>query len=300
MHRCRHCLQSFDASTHTAACPACGTVSATRIDDVPCYAPQLAYESPGFRPEHFARLARLEEGNFWFRARNELIVHVLRKHFPQARSMLEIGCGTGYVLRGITRALPDLHVSGSEIFLEGLSFAAQRLPGADLFQMDARNIPFESEFDLIGAFDVTEHIKEDEQVLGEIHRALKPRGGAIFTVPPTSRLVERPGRTRLPRAPLRTTRAHGQTRSRRLQDPFLQPLRQPVVADAGGTAPVQALTGRGGPRPRRIHASGADQPYTVRHTALRRHADPRRPALPGRGYTPGRCSENSLSTTPRT
>ena len=125
----------------------------------------------------------MEEGHFWFRARNELIVYMLCRFFPHARKMLEIGCGTGFVLRGITRARPDLRASGSEIFLEGLGFAAQRLPGADLFQMDARRIPYESEFDLIGAFDVVEHIEEDEQVLREIHRALKPAGGAIFTVP---------------------------------------------------------------------------------------------------------------------
>ncbi|HEX7341284.1 MAG TPA: class I SAM-dependent methyltransferase [Rhodanobacteraceae bacterium] len=156
---------------------------ATLVESVPCYAPRLAYESPGFRPEHFARLSELEKDNFWFRARNELIIHTVRKYFPRARNMLEIGCGTGYVLRGVTQAVPELKVSGSEIFMEGLSFAARRLPDADLFQMDARQIPFETEFDLVGAFDVIEHIKEDEQVLSQIRGALKPGGGALFTVP---------------------------------------------------------------------------------------------------------------------
>lgn len=150
---------------------------------VPCYAPALAHDSPGFRPEHFARLAALEEDHFWFRARNELIVYALRRFFPRARNMLEIGCGTGYVLRGVTESLPNLRVSGSEIFLEGLGFAAQRLPSADLFQMDARRIPFEGEFDIIGAFDVIEHIEQDEEVLREAHRALKPEGGLVLTVP---------------------------------------------------------------------------------------------------------------------
>lgn len=150
---------------------------------MPCYAPNLARESPGFKPEHFARLAQLEDGHFWFRARNELIVSVLRTRFPRARTMLEIGCGTGFVLRGVTHNLPSLDVSGSEIFLEGLSFAAQRVPGATLFQMDAQDIPYSEEFDLIGAFDVIEHIEDDERVLREIHRALKPDGGAVFTVP---------------------------------------------------------------------------------------------------------------------
>lgn len=182
MRLCLSCRRAFAAPSHNLPCPACGAVVAC-MDDIPCYAPALAHDSPGFHPDHFAKLAALEEGHFWFRARNELIIHVLRRFFPHARNMLEIGCGTGYVLRGITQSLPDLQVSGSEIFLEGLGFAARRLPSADLFQMDARQIPYEGEFDVIGAFDVIEHIQEDEQVLREVHRALNPGGGIVLTVP---------------------------------------------------------------------------------------------------------------------
>jgi SAM-dependent methyltransferase len=50
-------------------------------------------------------------------------------------------------------------------------------------QMDARNIPFENEFDVIGAFDVLEHIKEDKKVLAQVYSALKPEGLMLLTVP---------------------------------------------------------------------------------------------------------------------
>ena len=50
-------------------------------------------------------------------------------------------------------------------------------------QMDARCIPFENEFDVIGAFDVLEHIKQDAEVLAEICMALKPEGLMLLTVP---------------------------------------------------------------------------------------------------------------------
>jgi SAM-dependent methyltransferase len=49
--------------------------------------------------------------------------------------------------------------------------------------MDARRIPFREEFDVIGAFDVLEHIEEDEAVLAEMARALRPGGGVVLTVP---------------------------------------------------------------------------------------------------------------------
>lgn len=49
--------------------------------------------------------------------------------------------------------------------------------------MDARRIPFADEFDVVGAFDVLEHITEDVVVLAEIHKSLKPGGVLVLTVP---------------------------------------------------------------------------------------------------------------------
>jgi SAM-dependent methyltransferase len=49
--------------------------------------------------------------------------------------------------------------------------------------MDARRIPFREEFDVVGAFDVIEHIEEDEQVLAEMFAACRPGGGVLLTVP---------------------------------------------------------------------------------------------------------------------
>ena len=44
-------------------------------------------------------------------------------------------------------------------------------------------MPFVEEFDAIGAFDVLEHIKEDESVLAQLHSALMPGGVLLLTVP---------------------------------------------------------------------------------------------------------------------
>jgi SAM-dependent methyltransferase len=125
----------------------------------------------------------MEEGHFWFEARNELLIVALQKHFGNCRHFLEIGCGTGFVLKGIAQHFPQIRLSGSELFRQGLKFAEQRLPRCELFQMDARDIPFCHEFDVIGAFDVLEHIEDDQTVLAQIHGALKPGGGLIVTVP---------------------------------------------------------------------------------------------------------------------
>ncbi|HRL26766.1 MAG TPA: methyltransferase domain-containing protein [Alcaligenes sp.] len=180
MKSCIECNHPFSSPAWT--CPACGH-EPQYLNGVVAHAPDLAKAGGGFKPEYFATLAQLEATNFWFRARNELIIWALRTYQPQAESLLEVGCGTGFVLSGIAATCPEIHLQGSEIFIDGLAQAAARLPDAQFMQMDARQIPYVDEFDAIGAFDVLEHIEEDEKVLAQLHRALKPGGILLLTVP---------------------------------------------------------------------------------------------------------------------
>jgi SAM-dependent methyltransferase len=177
-------------------CPGCGCVHASQIesceacgfrpavvDGFPAWAPQLAHEGEGFRSEYFDSLARLEAANFWFRARNRLIIWALRKYASSMTSFLEVGCGTGFVLSGVARAYPQARLVGAELFSAGLHFAAQRVPNAMFAQMDARYIPYEDEFDVVGAFDVVEHITQDERALTSLRCAARPGGVVMLTVP---------------------------------------------------------------------------------------------------------------------
>jgi SAM-dependent methyltransferase len=137
----------------------------------------------GFRSSHFKQLFDIEAGNFWFQSRNRLIIWALQRNFPRARKFLEIGCGTGFVLSGIKKRFPSLLLYGGDIYGSGLNYARKRLGEIDLFQMDVRKIPFKDEFDVIGAFDILEHISEDELAIAQIHKALRNNGGMILTVP---------------------------------------------------------------------------------------------------------------------
>jgi len=178
---CPGCAARFDGPAW--CCPRCA-YRPTTIDGYVALAPELAQASAGgFADDRFRLLAALEEANFWFRGRNKLIVAALAKYCPDAKAFCEIGCGTGFVLRGIGESFRHLALSGSEIAVAGLDYARERNPAANLFQMDATDIPFDEEFDAIGAFDVLEHIEDDRQVLAGIFRALSPGGHAIITVP---------------------------------------------------------------------------------------------------------------------
>lgn len=180
MKICRSCGYRFNASGWQ--CPSCHE-SPQMLEGFLAFAPSLAKANSGFEATHFDELVLLEAMNFWFRSRNQLILWALDRYFRGIDSFLEIGCGTGFVLSGIEHAFPGLHLSGSEIFSNGLNYAKGRISRCGLFQMDARDIPFEAEFDVIGAFDVLEHIAEDICVLSEMYRAIRPGGGIILTVP---------------------------------------------------------------------------------------------------------------------
>jgi ubiquinone/menaquinone biosynthesis C-methylase UbiE len=180
----RHCLVcAHDFIDSTWTCPSCGHEPA-HLGGFVSFAPDLAFENSGLNPEDHHVLDRVQHGSFWFRARNRLLQDLSRRWFSNAQTVLEVGCGTGYVLAGLRKILPNARLAGSEIYANGLEYAAKRLGDAvDLYQMDARAIPFSAEFDLIAACDVLEHIEADESVLSEMHRALKPGGGALLTVP---------------------------------------------------------------------------------------------------------------------
>lgn len=180
MKICPQCDARYDSPEWT--CPNCGSAPSL-VNGFPALATEFAEAGDGFNPKYFAQLASLEKGNFWFQSRNRLILMLLRRHAPALTSFMEIGCGTGFVLSNVAANFPATKLMGAEIFSTGLQHAARRLPHAQFVQMDARNIPFESHFDALGAFDVIEHIDEDEAVLAQINKALKPGGIMLLTVP---------------------------------------------------------------------------------------------------------------------
>jgi SAM-dependent methyltransferase len=164
-------------------CPNCGRI-VPQAEGIPMFAPALADTVSGFDPTAFDDLARQEAGHFWFAARNQLLVGLAERFFPDARRLLEIGCGTGFVLRGFAGSRRWQRLVGSELHPAGLNYARKRLPSeVEFVQMDARDIPAAGVFDLTGAFDVIEHIADDEAVLRGLRAATETGGGTIVAVP---------------------------------------------------------------------------------------------------------------------
>jgi SAM-dependent methyltransferase len=164
-------------------CRSCGH-TAPVLDGIALTAPALANTISGFDPADFAFLAEVERWHFWFVARRALIVALTDSHAPLARQFIEIGCGSGNVIEALTSARSWTRIVGTDIHPKGLALARSRLsPAVELVQVDARELPFHSAFDLAGVFDVLEHIAEDELVITRIRDALVDRGVLIAAVP---------------------------------------------------------------------------------------------------------------------
>jgi SAM-dependent methyltransferase len=139
----------------------------------------------GYEPLFFDRLASIEDHHFWFRFRNRLLVSIAQevtKSLAPGFHILEAGCGNGNVLRFLTGTLQRGVVVGIDLFDEGLRLARRRST-AHLVRGDVHAPPFRCRFDVIGAFDVIEHLQDDCQPLRDFHHLLAEHGVLLLTVP---------------------------------------------------------------------------------------------------------------------
>jgi SAM-dependent methyltransferase len=142
-------------------------------------------ERDSYDPDFFEPLFQAEDRHFWFRARNRVIATLARQitaRMEPGYRVLEVGCGDGNVLRVLDAVCGDGTVIGMDLFAEGLRYARLRA-SCPLVQGDIHASPFGSHFELIGLFDVLEHLPDDMQVLRDIHSMLAPGGALLLTVP---------------------------------------------------------------------------------------------------------------------
>ena len=156
----------------------------TEIEGIRCYAPAVALDYTDYPSGGFDVTADVEGRSFWCRTRNRVLTQVFERFTDRAGpvDVLEIGCGIGGVIDAL-RQLGNLRLTGSEIYIQGLKYARKKMPDVDFIQLDATNIPFQAAFDVVGAFDVIEHIDEDELVMRQVWRTLRSDGLFIVTVP---------------------------------------------------------------------------------------------------------------------
>ena len=102
------------------------------------------------------------------------------------QNVLEIGCGTGWFLVSASRQYPT--VVGTDIALRWLTVAKKRFEEAGvkipLICCCAEYLPFPGElFDLVVVNATLEHTRQQEKVILESHRVLRPNGRFFIATP---------------------------------------------------------------------------------------------------------------------
>lgn len=132
----------------------------------------------------FDDMVRLEREHWWFvgRARilRALVEDECRRRGGRVRRLVDVGSGTGALLAELGAVADEaIGVESDAVPLE-----IGRSRGLDVREATAERLPFEgASVDLVTAFDVLEHVPDDEAAAGELRRVLRPGGTAIVTVP---------------------------------------------------------------------------------------------------------------------
>jgi 2-polyprenyl-3-methyl-5-hydroxy-6-metoxy-1,4-benzoquinol methylase len=101
------------------------------------------------------------------------------------RSVVDVGCGTGHLLRSILEriaATPE-RVVGIDHSELGLRRAQELLPGATWLVEDIYDLPLDEQFDLVLCTEVLEHLQDPERAVKALRRLCATGGRVVITVP---------------------------------------------------------------------------------------------------------------------
>ncbi|HEV3194163.1 MAG TPA: class I SAM-dependent methyltransferase [Polyangiaceae bacterium] len=107
-----------------------------------------------------------------------------------ARSVLDVGCGSGSVLAALRS--PSHRLAGVEMSADAArSLQALGIEGYAV-DLESDRLPFkDADFEVVLCYDVLEHVFSPSRLLGEIRRVLRPDGLALLCVPNTLNLFNR-------------------------------------------------------------------------------------------------------------
>jgi 2-polyprenyl-3-methyl-5-hydroxy-6-metoxy-1,4-benzoquinol methylase len=98
------------------------------------------------------------------------------------RTVLDVGCGVGYLLAELAKAFTPASLSGSDFSEKAMEASRERFPGVTFFQHDIYD-PLVGTYDIILCTEVLEHLEKPWVGLQHLRDALNPGGSLILTVP---------------------------------------------------------------------------------------------------------------------
>ncbi|MCX6776216.1 MAG: class I SAM-dependent methyltransferase [Candidatus Micrarchaeota archaeon] len=112
----------------------------------------------------------------------------------KAKSLLDMGCGEGHFLAAVERTHHSIRLVGVDLSDENIRYARKILSRAKLICGDASRIDIpSSSFEVISALELLDHVEDEDALLSEASRLLKPQGILVLSIPDSSMLTWRLG-----------------------------------------------------------------------------------------------------------
>jgi SAM-dependent methyltransferase len=122
---------------------------------------------------------RIEDDHWWFVGKRLLLDAILRR-CPAYDRLLDLGCGTGGVLRDQMARSHCVGIDRSQLALR----VCQSRGFTSLARADLTRLPFQSQsFDVVVLLDVLEHLDDDVGFLRAASRICTPGGRMVISVP---------------------------------------------------------------------------------------------------------------------
>lgn len=114
---------------------------------------------------------------------NHLKVYQFAEQFVRGKTVLDVGCGTGYGSHYL-RTHDAQSVFGIDYSEDAITYASRRYPEVTFQQMDAQRISYPSRsFDVVVSSENLEHLRDPAENIAEIHRVLKEGGLLLLATP---------------------------------------------------------------------------------------------------------------------
>ena len=107
----------------------------------------------------------------------ENLIDFLKFNVPENSSIIEIGCGTGNLLKNLNPA----RAVGIDISPEMVRIAKINYPDYDFYVMNAEDVSLDEKFDFIIISDTIGYFKDVQKVFNGIHNLCKPETRIIIT-----------------------------------------------------------------------------------------------------------------------
>lgn len=129
-----------------------------------------------------ARMDELEGSLWWYRGLHALVLQVLNAHAPDAKDILDAGCGTGGTLKAIRDARPGARLHGIDLSEASCAFTRSKT-GAQVAQGSIDALPFaDAAFDAVVSLDVLGYRMDREAAVRGFFRVLRPGGTLVLNL----------------------------------------------------------------------------------------------------------------------